>query len=73
MIVDLEKTISSKDSPSARPSPAGRGRIVRRIKRNRESVVSPRLFEKPKTAESCSLSHRMGEGQGEGKMLFNIC
>ena len=58
-------------SPSPRPSPARRGRIVRRFLECRESAAVRRSLVKIESAERCSLSHRMGEGQGEGSLVFS--
>ena len=43
-------------SPSPRPSPAGRGRIIRRLSERRNPEFAGRSFAKPETAARCSLS-----------------
>jgi hypothetical protein len=43
-------------SPSPRPSPAGRGRIVRRSKRSCEPEIAVRSFPNQWTYQCCSLS-----------------
>ncbi len=46
-------------------SPKEREKRFQRLRKIKRWIIR-RLFAKPESANRCSLSHRMGEGQGEG-------
>ena len=58
---------SLHDSPSPQPSPAGRGRILRRLFCNQEMALLPGTLERLKMDESCSLSQRERVGVRESR------
>jgi hypothetical protein len=57
--------------PSPLPSD-GRGGIIRRLLKSDELEIAGRALRGMGMADSCSLSHRMGEGRGEGNHRLNL-
>ena len=60
--MQLGRSFVAELSPSPRPSPAGRGRIVRRLIRKPATGFAGRVHEKSEAADCCSLSQRERAG-----------